>query len=80
MKSHELFIVFMICSAFCEIDFFFFYLNISRYEPQIDGIDENRRKEEVKKINSELLKKLQEFDTEIVFSTGRYKYCIPAGG
>uniref|UniRef100_A0A674N582 Pyridoxal-dependent decarboxylase domain-containing protein 1 n=1 Tax=Takifugu rubripes TaxID=31033 RepID=A0A674N582_TAKRU len=45
-------------------------LGAVRYEPQIDGIDESRRKEGVKKINSELLKKLQEFDTEITFSTG----------
>lgn len=52
----------------------FLNVNISRYEPQIDGIDESRRKQEVKKINFELLKKLQEFDTEITFSTGRYKY------
>lgn len=67
----------MICSALCEIDFFLMY--ISRYEPQLDGIDESRRKQELKKINSELLKKLQEFDTEITFSTGRYKYYVPVG-
>lgn len=53
-----------------------FYFFVSRYEPQVDGIDESRRKEEVKKINSELLKKLQEFDTEITFSTGRYQYFL----
>lgn len=52
------------------------YIFVSRYEPQIDGIDESRRKEEVKKINSELLKKLQEFDSEITFSTGRHQYCM----
>lgn len=37
----------------------------------MDGIEENRRKQEVKKMNTELLKKLQEFDTEITFSTSR---------
>lgn len=43
-----------------------------RYEPQAEGSDESRRKQEVKKINSELLKKLQDLDTDIVFSTGEF--------
>lgn len=43
---------------------------MSRYEPQTDGMDENRKKQELKKINAELLKKLQDLDTDIVFSTG----------
>lgn len=41
-----------------------------RYEPQTDGMDENRKKQELKKINTELLKKLQDLDTDIAFSTG----------
>lgn len=41
-----------------------------RYEPQAEGIDESRRKQELEKINSELLKKLQDLDTDIIFSTG----------
>lgn len=41
-----------------------------RYEPQDEGMDESRRKQELEKINTELLKKLQELDTDIIFSTG----------
>lgn len=43
---------------------------MSRYEPQTDGADESRKKQELKKLNAELLKKLQELDTDISFSTG----------
>lgn len=43
---------------------------MSRYEPQTDGVDESRKKQELKKLNTELLKKLQELDTDISFSTG----------
>ncbi|KAM4535024.1 pyridoxal-dependent decarboxylase domain-containing protein 1 isoform 1-T1 [Fundulus diaphanus] len=45
-------------------------LGAVRYESQAEGLDESRRKEEVKKINNELLTKLQELDTDIIFSTG----------
>uniref|UniRef100_A0A8C6NLK8 Pyridoxal-dependent decarboxylase domain-containing protein 1 n=1 Tax=Nothobranchius furzeri TaxID=105023 RepID=A0A8C6NLK8_NOTFU len=46
-------------------------LGAVRYEPQLaEGMDESRRKQEVEKINNNLLKKLQEFDTDVVFSTG----------
>lgn len=45
-------------------------LGAVRYEPQAEGIDESRRKQELEKINSELLKKLQDLDTDIIFSTG----------
>uniref|UniRef100_A0A4W6D7P4 Pyridoxal-dependent decarboxylase domain-containing protein 1 n=1 Tax=Lates calcarifer TaxID=8187 RepID=A0A4W6D7P4_LATCA len=45
-------------------------LGAVRYQPQTEGVDENRRKQELEKINTELLKKLQELDTDIVFSTG----------
>uniref|UniRef100_A0A667XJS5 Pyridoxal-dependent decarboxylase domain-containing protein 1 n=1 Tax=Myripristis murdjan TaxID=586833 RepID=A0A667XJS5_9TELE len=45
-------------------------LGVVRYEPQSEGLDESKRKQEVQKINSELLKKLQELDTDISFSTG----------
>uniref|UniRef100_A0A8C9ZR96 Pyridoxal-dependent decarboxylase domain-containing protein 1 n=1 Tax=Sander lucioperca TaxID=283035 RepID=A0A8C9ZR96_SANLU len=38
--------------------------------PQTEGMDESRRKQELEKINTELLKKLQDLDTDIVFSTG----------
>lgn len=41
-----------------------------RYEPQAEGVDESRRKQELEKINTELLKKLQDLDTDIIFSTG----------
>lgn len=42
-----------------------------RYEPQAEGMDESRRKQELEKINTELLKKLQDLDTDITFSTGQ---------
>uniref|UniRef100_A0A3Q2QIA3 Pyridoxal-dependent decarboxylase domain-containing protein 1 n=1 Tax=Fundulus heteroclitus TaxID=8078 RepID=A0A3Q2QIA3_FUNHE len=45
-------------------------LGAVRYESQAEGLDESRRKEEVKKINNALLTKLQELDTDIIFSTG----------
>ncbi|XP_033969658.1 pyridoxal-dependent decarboxylase domain-containing protein 1 isoform X3 [Trematomus bernacchii] len=45
-------------------------LGAVRYEPQAEGMDESRREEELQKINSELLKKLQELDSDIIFSTG----------
>uniref|UniRef100_A0A3Q2Z380 Pyridoxal-dependent decarboxylase domain-containing protein 1 n=1 Tax=Hippocampus comes TaxID=109280 RepID=A0A3Q2Z380_HIPCM len=45
-------------------------LGAVRYEPQVEGIDDIRRTKEIKKINAELLKQLQELDTDIIFSTG----------
>ncbi|KAM7372515.1 hypothetical protein PAMP_009679 [Pampus punctatissimus] len=45
-------------------------LGAVRYEPQAEGMDESRTKQELKKINTELLKKLQDLDTDIIFSTG----------
>ncbi|XP_071357467.1 pyridoxal-dependent decarboxylase domain-containing protein 1 isoform X2 [Trachinotus anak] len=45
-------------------------LGAVRYEPRAEGMDESRRKQELEKINTELLKKLQELDTDIIFSTG----------
>nr|XP_043906262.1 pyridoxal-dependent decarboxylase domain-containing protein 1 isoform X2 [Solea senegalensis] len=45
-------------------------LGALRFEPQTEGMDESRRKQELRKINTELLKKLQELDTDIVFSAG----------
>ncbi|XP_036943850.1 pyridoxal-dependent decarboxylase domain-containing protein 1 isoform X4 [Acanthopagrus latus] len=45
-------------------------LGVVRYEPQAEGMDESRRKQELEKINTELLKKLQDLDTDITFSTG----------
>ncbi|CAJ1075372.1 LOW QUALITY PROTEIN: pyridoxal-dependent decarboxylase domain-containing protein 1 [Xyrichtys novacula] len=54
-----------------------------RYELQAVGMDESRRQQEVEKINTELLKKLQDLDTEIIFSTGpdsgKEKDCIFVG-
>lgn len=41
-----------------------------RYEPQAEGMDESRRKQVLEKINNELLRKLQDLDTDIIFSTG----------
>lgn len=43
---------------------------MSRYEPQTEGMDESRKKQELEQINTELLKKLQDLDTDIIFSTG----------
>ncbi|XP_062263437.1 pyridoxal-dependent decarboxylase domain-containing protein 1 isoform X2 [Platichthys flesus] len=45
-------------------------LGAVRYEPQAERMDESRRKQELEKINSELLRKLQDLDTDIIFSTG----------
>nr|XP_040047660.1 pyridoxal-dependent decarboxylase domain-containing protein 1 isoform X2 [Gasterosteus aculeatus aculeatus] len=45
-------------------------LGAVRYEPRAEGMDESRRKQEMQKINSELLKKLQDLETDIIFSTG----------
>ncbi|KAM6905411.1 pyridoxal-dependent decarboxylase domain-containing protein 1 [Xenentodon cancila] len=45
-------------------------LGTVRYEPQDEELDESRRKQEMEKINSELLKKLQDLDTGIIFSAG----------
>uniref|UniRef100_M3ZDT3 Pyridoxal-dependent decarboxylase domain-containing protein 1 n=1 Tax=Xiphophorus maculatus TaxID=8083 RepID=M3ZDT3_XIPMA len=46
------------------------HVMMSRYESQAEGADEGRRKQEQKKVNDALLTKLQELDTDIVFSTG----------
>lgn len=40
------------------------------YELQTEDADESKKKQQVKKVNAELLKKLQELETDIVFSTG----------
>ncbi|XP_040927813.1 pyridoxal-dependent decarboxylase domain-containing protein 1 isoform X2 [Betta splendens] len=45
-------------------------LGAVRYEPQTEGMDDSRRAEVLDKMNEELLKKLQELDTDIIFSTG----------
>lgn len=45
---------------------------LSRYEPQVEGMDESRMRQELESMNNELLKKLQELDTDIIFSTGWY--------
>uniref|UniRef100_A0A8D3DFT1 Pyridoxal-dependent decarboxylase domain-containing protein 1 n=1 Tax=Scophthalmus maximus TaxID=52904 RepID=A0A8D3DFT1_SCOMX len=45
-------------------------LGVVRYEPQAEGMDESRRKQVLEKINNELLRKLQDLDTDIIFSTG----------
>ncbi|KAF7645175.1 hypothetical protein LDENG_00208920 [Lucifuga dentata] len=45
-------------------------LGAVRYEPQVEGVDESKRKQETEKINSELLKKLQDLDADISFSAG----------
>ncbi|XP_029293250.1 pyridoxal-dependent decarboxylase domain-containing protein 1 isoform X2 [Cottoperca gobio] len=58
-------------------------LGAVRYEPQAEGMDESRRKQELENINTELLKKLQELDTDIIFSTGpefgTEEHCIFVG-
>uniref|UniRef100_UPI0037E9A51B pyridoxal-dependent decarboxylase domain-containing protein 1 isoform X2 n=1 Tax=Semicossyphus pulcher TaxID=241346 RepID=UPI0037E9A51B len=58
-------------------------LGAVRYEPQTEGMDESSRKQELEKINTELLKKLKDLDTDITFSTGpefgKEKDCIFVG-
>ncbi|XP_023813663.1 pyridoxal-dependent decarboxylase domain-containing protein 1 [Oryzias latipes] len=44
-------------------------LGVVRYEPQSDEADGSRRQQQLEKINKELLKKLQELDSDIVFSS-----------
>lgn len=45
-------------------------LGAVQYEPQTEGMDDSSRKQQLGKINSEILKKLQGLDTDISFSTG----------
>uniref|UniRef100_A0A3Q3EQR9 Pyridoxal-dependent decarboxylase domain-containing protein 1 n=1 Tax=Labrus bergylta TaxID=56723 RepID=A0A3Q3EQR9_9LABR len=58
-------------------------LGAVRYEPQAEGMDESKKMQELEKINTELLKKLQDLDTDIVFSNGpefgKEKDCIFVG-
>uniref|UniRef100_A0AAR2KLS1 Pyridoxal-dependent decarboxylase domain-containing protein 1 n=1 Tax=Pygocentrus nattereri TaxID=42514 RepID=A0AAR2KLS1_PYGNA len=43
---------------------------VCRYEPRRTDLEEGKRQQEVEKINSELMKKLKELDTDLEFSTG----------
>uniref|UniRef100_A0A665UKM3 Pyridoxal-dependent decarboxylase domain-containing protein 1 n=1 Tax=Echeneis naucrates TaxID=173247 RepID=A0A665UKM3_ECHNA len=46
-------------------------LGAVRYQPQeAEGLHESRRKQELEKLNAELLKKLQDLDSDIMFSSG----------
>ncbi|XP_036383807.1 pyridoxal-dependent decarboxylase domain-containing protein 1 isoform X1 [Megalops cyprinoides] len=45
-------------------------LGVFRYEPSSEEPDDSKRQLEVEKINSDLLKKLQELDADLSFSTG----------
>ncbi|KPP63131.1 pyridoxal-dependent decarboxylase domain-containing protein 1-like [Scleropages formosus] len=45
-------------------------LGVVRYEPRAEELDDSRRQLEVEKVNSELLKKLNELDSDLSFSTG----------
>ncbi|XP_067274893.1 pyridoxal-dependent decarboxylase domain-containing protein 1 [Pseudorasbora parva] len=45
-------------------------LGVVRYEPRNTDLDEDKRQQMVEKINSELLKKLMELDTDLEFSGG----------
>ncbi|XP_028311366.1 pyridoxal-dependent decarboxylase domain-containing protein 1 isoform X2 [Gouania willdenowi] len=58
-------------------------LGAVRFEPQAEGMDESRRKQELQKINYALLKKLQELNTDIIFSagpeTGAEQDCVYVG-
>ncbi|KAM6965927.1 LOW QUALITY PROTEIN: pyridoxal-dependent decarboxylase domain-containing protein 1 [Tautogolabrus adspersus] len=57
-------------------------LGAVRYEPQAEGMDESKKKQELEKINTELLKKLQDLDADIIFSNGKFgkeKDCIFVG-
>lgn len=49
----------------------FFCLFFIRYEPRNTDLDEEKRQQRVEKINSELLKKLMELDTDLEFSGGK---------
>lgn len=42
-----------------------------RYEPRTTDLDEDKRQHWVEKINSDLLKKLMELDTDLYFSDGK---------
>lgn len=48
--------------------------SVFRYELQFEGMDESRMKQELEKINTELLKKLQDLDSDIEFSSGWYLF------
>ncbi|XP_036445759.1 pyridoxal-dependent decarboxylase domain-containing protein 1 isoform X1 [Colossoma macropomum] len=58
-------------------------LGAIRYEPRRTDLEEGKRQQEVEKINSELMKKLKELDTDLEFSTGpeftEEKNCIFIG-
>ncbi|KAL4659056.1 pyridoxal-dependent decarboxylase domain-containing protein 1-like isoform X3 [Arapaima gigas] len=45
-------------------------LGAVRYEPSAEDLDNSRRQLEEEKVNSELLKKLKELDSDLEFSTG----------
>ncbi|XP_046894221.1 pyridoxal-dependent decarboxylase domain-containing protein 1 isoform X1 [Hypomesus transpacificus] len=45
-------------------------LGAVRYEPRSEGMDDSKRQQEVEKINSELLKKLQDLDADLSFTAG----------
>ncbi|XP_041943696.1 pyridoxal-dependent decarboxylase domain-containing protein 1 isoform X3 [Alosa alosa] len=45
-------------------------LGAIRYEPQCEQDDDNKRQQDVERINGDMLKKLMELDADISFSTG----------
>ncbi|XP_066499048.1 pyridoxal-dependent decarboxylase domain-containing protein 1 isoform X2 [Hoplias malabaricus] len=45
-------------------------LGAIRYEPRRTDLDEGKRQQELERINTELLKKLKELDTDLQFSSG----------
>ncbi|XP_056309864.1 pyridoxal-dependent decarboxylase domain-containing protein 1 isoform X2 [Danio aesculapii] len=58
-------------------------LGVVRFEPRTTDLDEDKRQDRVEKINSDLLKKLMELDTDLIFSGGpefsEEKNCIFIG-
>ncbi|XP_009297897.1 pyridoxal-dependent decarboxylase domain-containing protein 1 isoform X5 [Danio rerio] len=58
-------------------------LGVVRFEPRTTDLDEDKRQDRVEKINSDLLKKLMELDTDLNFSGGpefsEEKNCIFIG-
>lgn len=48
----------------------FFFPHFIRYEPRNTDLDEDKRTMRVERVNSDLLKKLKELDTDVNFSVG----------
>lgn len=49
-----------------------YYFSFIRYEPRNTDLDEDKRQKRVDRVNSDLLKKLKELDTDLNFSAGMW--------